>query len=91
MPFTKIQSAILVLISKAFAEGEASIRVSRVSIIIIIIIINGYFHLGILQTGSLKSIVYNPTSTSEGRKEDQSNDEVRTSYNLIAASLLELT
>jgi hypothetical protein len=62
---TKIQSAILVLISKAFAEGEASIRVSRVSIIIII---NGYFHLGILQTGSLKSIVYIPTSTSEGRK-----------------------
>jgi hypothetical protein len=67
MPFTKIQSAILVLISKAFAEGEASIRVSRVSIIIIII--NGYFHLGILQTGSLKSIVCIYTSTSEGRKE----------------------
>jgi hypothetical protein len=37
MPLTKTQSAILVLISKAFAEGEASIRVSRVSIIIIII------------------------------------------------------
>jgi hypothetical protein len=62
VPLTKIQSAILVLISKAFAEGEASIRVSRVSIIIII---NGYFHLGILQTGSLKSIVYIPTSKSE--------------------------
>jgi hypothetical protein len=65
VPLTKIQSAILVLISKTFAEGEASMRVSRVSIIIII---NGYFHLGILQTGSLKSIFYIPTSTSEGRK-----------------------
>jgi hypothetical protein len=74
MPLIKIQSAILVLISKAFAEGEASIRVSRVSIIIIII--NGYFHLGILQTGSLKSIVYIPTSTSEGRKEGRKTNQM---------------